>query len=179
MIAPTASDIGSALLMIATRPKVASAAERPSSSGMPAATSVPNATRRISSVSGTERRPAFFKSLKKSFSIAFSVLSPNDPTKNSGCVSCTSLTRATIGSTLSAASSLGPRISVPTSAECLSSEIWPMLSSSSGDSTLATASRPETPATTDWMTALNSGEPAVSFGCWMSTLSPPGCLKSL
>ena len=52
---------------------------------MPAATSAPNATRRMISVIGTENRPAFFRSSPNEPSIAWSALaSPNDPTKNSG-----------------------------------------------------------------------------------------------
>ena len=46
---------------------------------MPAATSAPNATSRMISVSGTEKSPAFFRSSKKAVWTAFPVLSPNDP----------------------------------------------------------------------------------------------------
>ena len=64
---------------MAMMPKVPITAVSPSSSGMPAATSAPKATSRISRVSGTEYRPAFFKSSMKDAVSALFVLSPNDP----------------------------------------------------------------------------------------------------
>ena len=80
MIAETESSIGSTRLTAATMPKVPATALRASSKGMPAATSAPKATTRMTSVSGTENRPALFRSpMNDSFS-ALLVLSPNDPT---------------------------------------------------------------------------------------------------
>ncbi len=61
-------------------PSVPSTAVIPSKSGIPAATSAPNASRRIASVRGREMSPAFLRSSLKAPSICFPVLSPNDPT---------------------------------------------------------------------------------------------------
>ncbi len=55
---------------------------------MPAATSAPNAKTRMISVSGTEKSPAFFRSLKNSSVTALFVLSPTDPMVNSGLACC-------------------------------------------------------------------------------------------
>ena len=54
MSAATPSDIGSTWLMIATSPIAARTDVSPSKSGMPAATSAPNATSRMIRVSGME-----------------------------------------------------------------------------------------------------------------------------
>src|SRR5215210_1876910 len=178
MIAETESDIGSTWLIPATRPRVASIAVSPSRSGMPAATSAPKATRRMISVKGTEKSPARFRSSPNEASSALPVLSPKEPTKTLGCAFCTSATRATTGSILSAASSAGPRISIRTSAECLSPEMKPLFPASYGDSTFATAWSFETPVMTSWTAALNAGSLVVSERLWISTSSPPGCLKS-
>ena len=84
MIALTESDIGRAWLMIATRPIVPSTAVSPSSRGMPAATSAPKATRRMISVSGIEKAPAFSRSSMNAAKSALLVLSPKDPMVKSG-----------------------------------------------------------------------------------------------
>ena len=58
----------------------------PSSSGRPAATSAPNATSRISSVIGSERISAFWKSSSNASPISFSAdASPNWPSVTLGC----------------------------------------------------------------------------------------------
>ena len=80
MIDETESDIGSTWLIAATSPSVASTAVSPSSSGMPAATSAPNAIRRMIRVSGTEKSPARLRSSVNDAVSALFVLSPNDPT---------------------------------------------------------------------------------------------------
>src|SRR5918995_3358075 len=178
MIADTESDIGSSWLATATSPIVASTALSPSRSGIPAATTAPKATSRMISVTGTENSPAFFRSSVNVANSAFSVLSPNEPTKKSGCAFCTSATRATTGSILSTASSEGPRISIRTSAECLSAEMNPLFPGSYGDFTFATASSSETPVMTAWTAALKAGSLAVSERLWIRTSSPAGCLKS-
>ena len=79
MIADTESDMGSAWLISATMPNVASTALRASSSGMPAATSAPKATTRMMSVRGTENSPARFRSSKNPAWTSLPVLVPNDP----------------------------------------------------------------------------------------------------
>ena len=62
----------------ATSPKVANTAVSARSNGMPAATSAPNATTRIASVTGSENNPAFSRSSANAVSIPFSALaSPN------------------------------------------------------------------------------------------------------
>ena len=74
------SDIGTTWLTIETRPRVPSTALSPSSNGIPAATTAPNAISRMSSVSGTEYRPAVFRSSANESFSALLVLSPNEPT---------------------------------------------------------------------------------------------------
>ena len=65
----------------ATSPSAAITADRPSSSGTPAATSAPNANTRISSVIGSESVSAFLKSSSKAFESAlFALAEPNSPT---------------------------------------------------------------------------------------------------
>ena len=73
-------DIGTTWLTIETRPRVPSTALSPSSNGMPAATSDPNAINKMSSVSGTEYMPAVFRSSAAESLSALLVLSPNEPT---------------------------------------------------------------------------------------------------
>src|SRR3954452_20976424 len=83
-----------------------------------------------------------------------------------------------MGSVLSAASSDGPRISIGTSAECLSAETNPLFPAAYGDLTFATAPSFDTPTTTACTAALNSASIVVSVSLWTSTSSPAGCLKS-
>ena len=66
---------------------------------------------------------------------------------------------------MSAALSGSPAISSPTNAECLSLEIWPEFSSSSGDSAFAIASSGATPAMTACTVFWNAGSAAVSVRC--------------
>ena len=74
----------------------------PSSSGTPAATSAPNATMRISSVIGSERTSAFWKSSSNAFEIALSALaSPNCSTHTSGLAFCAAAVAASVASTRS------------------------------------------------------------------------------
>ncbi len=74
------SSIGTTWLTSETSPSVPSTAVRPSSSGIPAATSAPKANSRMIRVSGTEYVPAVFRSSRNESSIAWFVLSPNEPT---------------------------------------------------------------------------------------------------
>ena len=72
-------------LKSAVSPSAAATAVMPSSSGMPAATSAPKATTRISSVTGSEVISARWKSFWMRFMIALLALaSPNSPTNSSG-----------------------------------------------------------------------------------------------
>ena len=65
----------------ATRPSAAITADRPSSSGTPAATSAPKASTRMISVIGSESVSAFLKSSSKAFESAlFALAPPNSPT---------------------------------------------------------------------------------------------------
>ncbi len=82
-----------------------------------------------------------------------------------------------MASTLPAASSEGPRISIGTSAECLSADMNPLFSAPKGDLTSATASSVETPAITACTAALKAGSSVVSESLWIRTSSPAGCLK--
>ena len=65
----------------ATSPSAAITADRPSSSGTPAATSAPNANTRMISVIGSESVSAFLKSSSNAFESAlFALAAPNSPT---------------------------------------------------------------------------------------------------
>src|SRR5437588_5747746 len=83
---------------------------------MPAATSAPNATTRMISVSGMENTPALLRSFAKAVSTALAALaSPNSPTKKAGWARCASSTLLSTGPSLSPALSFLPRISNSTS----------------------------------------------------------------
>jgi hypothetical protein len=65
----------------AISPSAAITADRPSSSGTPAATSAPKAKTRITSVIGSDSVSAFLKSSEKAFESALDALAmPNSPT---------------------------------------------------------------------------------------------------
>ena len=120
--------------MAAVRPPVAMTAVTPSSSGRPAATSAPNASSRITIVSGSESVSAFLRSSSNIFETALPVLaSPNCSMFSSGCAFCAAAVAARIGSTLSSAFSESPLISKVTTAEWPSREIWPTLPLAYGD----------------------------------------------
>ena len=111
----------------------------PSSSGSPAATSAPNAISRITSVIGSERNSAFWKSSSNASPISFSAdASPNSPITTSGCCFCSAATAASGASTASLAVSSSPGSSKLTSTERPSSETLPAFSGTSGLSTSLT-----------------------------------------
>jgi hypothetical protein len=86
---------------------------------MPAATSAPNATTRMISVSGMENTPALLRSFANAVSTAFAALAPpNSPMKKAGWARCASATALRTGPSLSAAFFFSPRISNSTSAAC-------------------------------------------------------------
>ena len=85
---------------------------------MPAATSAPKVSSRIPSVTGNESAPAFSRSLPNWSLIALLALpSPNSAMVNCGFALAAFASVASIGVTLSAASSTSPRMSNSTSAE--------------------------------------------------------------
>ena len=95
----------------AVSPRAAATAVMPSSSGMPAATSAPKATTRISSVTGSEVISARWKSSWMRFMIALLTLaSPNSPTNRPGWARCTAAVAASAGATRSFAVSGSPVI---------------------------------------------------------------------
>jgi hypothetical protein len=125
MIEEIVSSMGTSWLGSATRPSVAATAERPSSSGMPAATSAPKATTRMARVIGMESVSAFLKSSSKDCESALLELaSPNCPTKTPRFWAATRSTAATTGPTASSVCSSSPRSSKFTRAERPSREIW-------------------------------------------------------
>ena len=66
-------------------PSAANTAVKPSSSGTPAATSAPNATTRMTSVTGTDVASALWKSSLTSVFTAWAVLAvPSSPTNRCG-----------------------------------------------------------------------------------------------
>ena len=124
----TVLSIGTMWLTPATRPSVPSTALRPSSSGMPAATSAPKVTRRMSSVAGRESDSALEESLASwSASALFTLAPPNCPTKTSGLASLTLSTAVIVGLTSSSVLASSPLRSNSTSTERPSLETWPSL----------------------------------------------------
>src|ERR671932_13112 len=118
--------IGTIWLGMAIRPKVAMTAVRPSRSGTPAATSAPNATTRISRVTGSESSSIRCMSLSSLSLIALLALAPpNWPTNTPGFSDCTRWTAATTGSTSFSVVSSSPAILKSTSTERPSCDLWP------------------------------------------------------
>ena len=79
MIEADASSMGTSWLGTASRPRVAMTAERPSNSGIPAATAAPKTTSRMPSVSGTAVNSARWKSDAIVSSTDFSPLAEPNP----------------------------------------------------------------------------------------------------
>ena len=146
----------------------------PSRSGRPAATSAPKAINRITSVIGSERTSAFWKSSSNASPISLSAeASPNWPSWTSGCAFCNAATVASGPSTRSLAASSSPGSSKFTSTERPSSETLPANSGSSGLSMFSTPLVWSRRAITSLTTAVNSGSPALSPSLpWTSTVSP-------
>ena len=144
---------------------------------MPAATSAPKATTRITIVTGSERRPARSRSWLNLSSSCFSALTPNSSIRRLGLAAAAPSTASITGWILSVAVSASPRISRLTVAEWPSAEIWPRLPAAYGLCTLVTTLTAETRRTTSATAALNAGLSAVCFELWTSTVSPAGCLN--
>jgi hypothetical protein len=104
------SETGQIWLSGPISPNVAPTAVSASSSGSPAATSVPNAIARMINVTGSDVTSAFWKSfLSTSSSNSFSMLAlPYASMKKSGCACAASSIAATGASTRSAVSSASP-----------------------------------------------------------------------
>ena len=142
-----------------------------SSSGIPAATSAPNAATRMISVSGIEYTPALFRSSANALSTPFAALAPpNSPTKNEGWAFPASPTLVSTGSSLSAAVSLSPLMSKSISTAWRSPAIF-------GACTFRTTATFDRRATTSSTAAAKAGVPVCSERFWIRTLSPAGCLK--
>ena len=159
---------------------VAATAVTPSSSGTPAATSEPNATIRMSSVIGSERTSAFWKSSSNAFEIALSALaSPNWPTNTCGLAFCAAAVAASAPSTRSSVTSSSPGISNVTSAERPSSDSWPSLPLASGDSTLSTPFTRSSRDTVSFTAAVKAGSPIFTEPLpWTRTCSSAASRKS-
>ncbi len=113
--------------------------ESPSSSGMPAATSAPNAITRMISVIGSEVTSALAKSSWNAFSSALLALAePNSATRRSGWPLAAFATDDSIGPIRCLALSESPATEKVTSAERPSREIWPRLPPLNGDLTSET-----------------------------------------
>ncbi len=109
MIEAVLSSSGTSLEGSATRPSAANTADRPSSSGTPAATRAPNASTRMISVIGSESFSALPKSSAKAFESAlFALAPPNSPTI-SLCAACTWSTAASTGVIAFSAAVSSPR----------------------------------------------------------------------
>ena len=159
-----------------SRPNVANTAVSASSSGIPAATSVPKATRRMTSVTGSDSSPALPRSSPYAVTRASTLLaSPNSPMKSCGCAFCSSSTRSRTGPIRSTAVSGSPRIWSPTRAACPFGAICPLFAGARGERTCWTASSFEIAATTSWTAARNSGSLVRRVELWTRMLSPAGC----
>ena len=122
------SSIGMKWLGMATSPSVAMTADRPSSSGTPAATIVPKARTRISSVIGSESVSAVWRSFSKAPMSSFSELAePNCATEKSGLSFCTAFVTASVASTRALACLSDPGTSNASCTECLSGEMRALL----------------------------------------------------
>ena len=171
------SSTGHAWLGIASRPIVAITAESASRSGMPAATSAPNAITRITIVTGSESSPARSRSLLNLSSTCFSALTPNSSIRREGCAAADAPTAFITGSIRSTAVSASPRRSRFTIAEWPSAETWPGFPAAYGLWTLVTTEIAESRRTTSATAARNAGSSALRARLWTSTVSPAGCLK--
>ena len=135
----------------------------PSSSGSPAATSAPKAISRITSVIGSERNSAFWKSFSNASPISFSAeASPNSPITTSGCCFCSVATAASGASTASLAVSSSPGSWKLTSTERPSSETLPLFSGRSGFWTSLTPFVASSLVTTSSTAAVNFASPTLS-----------------
>ena len=154
-------------------------AVRPSSIGMPAATSAPKTTMRIPSVTGS----AVYSARVKSFPIVSSrasvaLAAPNCSTRNSGFADWTSATAARTGFTVSVACSASSASSNWISAAWPSAETRLAPSPSSGERTLLTPSLPASAAVTSATTARKAGSDAVADSLSTKTLSSAESRKS-
>ncbi len=119
------------------RPMVAKTEVRPSSSGMPAATSAPKAISRMSSVTGSESSPAFARSWPKTSLICLSMdASPTSLSVTAGCAFWSAAVVANSAGTCSSALTRSfVRSLKVTIAEWRSREICPSLPGAYGEST--------------------------------------------
>ena len=140
---------------------------------MPAAASVPNATTRIASVTGTEVNSARRKSEEMRSLIAlFALPSPNSPTRSCGCARWTAAVAASAGATRSAAVSGSPVSWKVSSAERPSRESCPALAGSSGDLIAAIAGTRSSRAVRSVTAARSSARSRAPLRLWSSTCSP-------
>ena len=169
--------IGEIWLGSATSASAAITQETASSSGTPAATSEPNATTRISSVSGREISSAFARSLVKvSLSSLLELTLPNCSTSRSGLAAWTEPIASSAGSSRSLASRSSPVISKSINTVRPSSDTDP--APSSGDSTFSTYSARASRSLTCSIAVANSGSSIVNDSLWMTATSSLGLIPS-
>src|SRR5436190_5564422 len=160
------------------RPVAASTAEKASRTGSPAATSAPNATIRMATVSGSEVSSARCMSLpKRSSSWCAADAWPNSSMIRLGFPACARSTAARIGAIRSLAFSALPLTSNWTSAEWRSRDTSPARGWSIGETMLVTSASPESVCTTLATAAVKVCSPNETVCDWTSTLSRAGILK--
>jgi hypothetical protein len=127
---------------------------------MPAATSAPKATSRITSVIGSDVRSAFWKSLSKTLdSSLFALAAPNCSILMLGRARWAAAVAAIEAPTRSLAASSPPGTTNFTSAERPSKESWLKLASISGERTSRTDGSARRRRTTSRIAASNTGWP--------------------
>ena len=176
------SSTGTIWLMGPMRPNVATTALTASSSGMPAASSVPNVTSRMTSVSGSESVPALARSAWKIFWKSSSELpSPNCSTMKSSWAASSFSVLATVASMtrfVSVSVTGSPGMSKATIATCSLSEMAFPLPLAYGSWTLWTPSVAFSCSTASWTTARNPGESASFALLEIRTASLSTCGKA-
>jgi hypothetical protein len=166
---------GTRWLTSAASPKVPNTPDRASRTGIPAATTAPNATSKMASVTGSDRYPARWRSCAMvPLSARLPLAVPNSSIKNPGLERARACTADWTGTTLPAASSELPAISNWTKAEWPSGETRLRPPEPSGDRTLVTSRRVPRRATTAAAAARKAGSRTVAAGLCTSTLSPAG-----
>ena len=141
-----------------TRPIVASTPEKASSTGRPAATSAPNATSRMISVTGSDEYSARWKSLLSvSLSSWFALAKPNSATVKPSCAVLHGRRRRRAPAGPSRRPCPGrPRSRTGRAPSGRSLEIWPALPGASGERTFCTSGSAETVRTTSATAARNA-----------------------
>jgi hypothetical protein len=176
----TNSAAGNAWLMSAKIPIAPRTDRNASPTGIRPATSAPNASSRMTSVTGSDVYSARWKSLSNTLLSSWLELArPNSSIRKLGLPFWADATAAMTGSIFLSASSAFPTMSNWINAEWRSFETCPSVEPSSGERRFLTACWLESVCSTDEIAAVKRGSPNVSLRSrlWTRTLSVAGCLK--